>query len=436
MDNAKDLFEELRYEGIYRDDGIAVFEGNWMAGDVNDWLGAFQRRVNELAESEFLEFTAEVWGANKDDGRKHQKAKVEKNDRFPFLSVEMCWSPEGELQFRVHLKKNQALKYLNRGSSHTEACFAAIPAGVMKRLASLTTRTKESEVKMMDELYPEHAKALRAAKLAPDKFPTLGEILDKQVGSSTTEEDKEKRGSQDTRNVRFCLGVSKLWVTPVHAMLKEVRNKHGLSWLRFSMSYHKFSNLREIFQGDLNRKLMDGIVSRDFRDQPCNCNRASKIDGKCAYNEECRKMCVVYKVICQICDEPYIGQTQQKLKNRMGGHFQDVKDLVVKDKKSDSFASHFAGHCKKGEKPSNDELRRMMKFKIIWQANAISCMKSFGKLNCSLCMRERIEILRAMRQEECHIINSCNEVYGACRAAQNEVSQVPKRAHRCEKYQY
>ncbi len=56
----------------------------------------------------------------------------------------------------------------------------------------------------------------------------------------------------------------------------------------------------------------------------------------------------------------------------------------------------------------------MMKVKIVWQGNARSCMKSFGKLNCSLCMRERIEILCTIRQEEWRIINHCNEIYGAC----------------------
>jgi hypothetical protein len=57
----------------------------------------------------------------------------------------------------------------------------------------------------------------------------------------------------------------------------------------------------------------------------------------------------------------------------------------------------------------------MMKVKIVWQGNAISCMKSFGKLNCSLCMQERIKILRTIHQEEWKIINHCNEIYGACR---------------------
>jgi hypothetical protein len=181
------------------------------------------------------------------------------------------------------------------------------------------------------------------------------------------------------------------------------------------MSYHKFSNLREIFQGDLNWKLMDGIISCNFMDQPCNCNCASKIDGKCAYNGECRKMCVVYKATCKICNESYIGQTQQKLKDCMGQHLNDVKKLVTKVTKLDSFASHFAHHCKKEVKPTSDELCKMMKVKIIWQGNMISCMRLFGKLNCSLCMQERIEILCTIHQEEWKIINHCNEIYGACR---------------------
>jgi hypothetical protein len=56
---------------------------------------------------------------------------------FPFLDMEMYWSPEGNLQFRVHLNENQVLKYLNHGSMHTDAYFAAIPTGVMKRDAHL-----------------------------------------------------------------------------------------------------------------------------------------------------------------------------------------------------------------------------------------------------------------------------------------------------------
>jgi len=32
----------------------------------------------------------------------------------------------------------------------------------------------------------------------------------------------------------------------------------------FQLSYHRFTNLREIFQGDLSRKLTIGLTSQDF----------------------------------------------------------------------------------------------------------------------------------------------------------------------------
>jgi hypothetical protein len=114
---------------------------------------------------------------------------------FPFLDMEMYWSPEGVLQFRAHLKENQVLKYLNHGSTHTGACFAAIPAGVMKRLAaSLTTRNDKSELMRMEELYPApHAKALQTANLVPNIFPILGKIFNNQQMDPTIDDAKGKK---------------------------------------------------------------------------------------------------------------------------------------------------------------------------------------------------------------------------------------------------
>jgi hypothetical protein len=152
-DNSRDFLDELVYKGIYRNNGIAIFKGLVTTSEVAKWLGIFQARVNNLADSKFLEFTTEVWGNDRDNGRKYKAVGTTNKDYFPFLDMEMYWSPEGNLQFRVHLKENQVLKYLNCRSMHTDACFAAIPTGVMKRLASLTTRTEKSELTMMDELY-------------------------------------------------------------------------------------------------------------------------------------------------------------------------------------------------------------------------------------------------------------------------------------------
>ncbi len=159
-------------------------------------------------------------------------------------------------------------------------------------------------------------------------------------------------------------------------------------WLRVTMSYHKFSNLREIFR-DLNWKCMDGIISHNFMDLPATATAHQKLMENVPTMENAGK-CVSY--------------TKQPA--RYAQHLNDVKKLVITDTKLDSFASHFAHHCKKEVKPTSEELRKMIKVKIIWQGNAISCMKLFGKLNCSLCMWERIEILHTICQEEWKIITT------------------------------
>ena len=53
----------------------------------------------------------------------------------------------------------------------------AIPHGVQRRLAKLTSRTEETESKRMDELYPTHYQALEAAGHVKESPPTLGEVL-------------------------------------------------------------------------------------------------------------------------------------------------------------------------------------------------------------------------------------------------------------------
>jgi hypothetical protein len=58
MDNSRDILDDLIYDGIYRDDGIAVFKGSKTTGEIANWLSTFQNGVNNLAGSEFLEFTA------------------------------------------------------------------------------------------------------------------------------------------------------------------------------------------------------------------------------------------------------------------------------------------------------------------------------------------------------------------------------------------
>ena len=204
--------------------------------------------------------------------------------------MELYWHSDNSLKFQVHLKKNQQLKYLNKGSAHTRACLEAIPYGVLNRLAKLTTKTPQNEHKRLDEIYPLHADALRAAQLNPSNYPTLKELQDARVEreenskSSNTTDTREHEKIKKTRETFFCIGFSSIWTTPIHKILHDLRNKYNLKWLRPAMSYHKFSNLREKFSADLTSKIMQGIKDKDWMNLPCNCNSVSKLlNRECLY---------------------------------------------------------------------------------------------------------------------------------------------------------
>ena len=423
LEKTKKMFHKTKYHGIYRDDGFVVFNGVVSKKAVNNWVRVFQWNVDRLAECDCLQFTMEVWGKDDDPTILNEKLTYVDEAHFPYLDMEMHWNDRGELKFQIYIKPNQKLKYLNSDSTHLPSTFRAIPKGVLERLCNLTSKSKQSERITIDKLYPLHCAALKTAGLAPKEFPTLLELRNFKKLRSTEEKEKEKseKKKKQSRQTYFCIGVSTVSMRtarhpPFHETITKIRNKFNLKWLRVSMSYHKFPNLGQLFQSDLTTKLTKGLESLDFMDLPCNCNVRTKVNGKCWFNGECRKSIVVYKAKCKLCEMSYIGNTQQKLKTRVNQHLTEVCALVNKRKTSDTFAKHFAAHYSTDNGKLNaGEARKMMDISIVWQGNAISCNKSFGKMNCILCMKERFIILRLTKKDPAGIINTSNEFYGACR---------------------
>ena len=60
-------------------------------------------------------------------------------------------------------------------------------------------------------------------------------------------------------------------------------------------------------------------------------------------------------------------------------------------------------------------MREMAKMKIAWHGSAVSCMETFKQLNCSLCMKERLTILKMLKKDPKKLVNSRSEICGACR---------------------
>ena len=150
-------------------------KGKWKREDITRWLHTYQITVNDLLNLEKLVFTTKTWlltgkGVNKTTKITDTISVIE-SITFPFLAMELLWNPKGKLRFKAHMKPNQQLKYLNRGSCHTTKCFQEIPNGVFKRLSKLTSTIKQILESILNIMYPHHAEARRKADLAPDPSP-------------------------------------------------------------------------------------------------------------------------------------------------------------------------------------------------------------------------------------------------------------------------
>ena len=98
-------------------------------------------------------------------------------------------------------------------------------------------------------------------------------------------------------------------------------NISKFSWLRVWMSYHRFSNLAELLNGDLAAKIGRGIFSKDLMDRKFNCSLPYKVNGKCVYEGKCWSICIIYEAKYSICEAIYIDNTHQTFKKIMDGHF-------------------------------------------------------------------------------------------------------------------
>ena len=128
---SRDKFYLSKYYSIYCDDGIVVFNGKWTVCHTKKWLLDFQSHINTIAGNAHLIFTAAIWSDNPYD-QEIGKIKVIREKSFPYLDMELYWDYSNYLRTRVYRKPNQALKYLNQGSTHTLKCLKAIPLGIFR----------------------------------------------------------------------------------------------------------------------------------------------------------------------------------------------------------------------------------------------------------------------------------------------------------------
>lgn len=183
-----------------------IFIGKWSKNEIASWLCQYQTLVNRIVGRDFLQFTTKVWeptafqnkfdmlhkGETRDtpDAKWLNQAKAILENEFPFLDMKMSWTDDGQLRFNVFNKKKQAIKYVEKGSTHRPCTFKSISSGVYTRLGRLTSNTPGNAKLQINKLYPLHTKALLTADLELVDFPTMGKTWKKE------KEMKEKLSSK------------------------------------------------------------------------------------------------------------------------------------------------------------------------------------------------------------------------------------------------
>jgi len=360
---------------------------------------------------------------------------VDESATFPYLDMEMFWSDDNDLHFKVHYKQHQRVIYLNNDSCHRKSTFSAIPNGVFIRLARLTTMTNSNRDQRLDVLYPVNATALRKAGLAPRVFPTLEEAMklvkerDDHYDSDADSVQTQPETFVPGRDTFAKIGFSHFWSVPIHVKLKELRTKYGLGWLRLKMAYHRFPNVHELFQADLSAKVMAGIESRDFlQTEECNCRPAHRIrGGLCIYGGKCQQYCTVYQAVCRHCGKFYLGSSQQQMKDRFqggNGHFHVTKCQanrgVNETGASSTLSTHIVEHLHIAHHPRRtgftaDNVRPNIFVDPLWTGSVIGCMKTFKTVECSLCMKERYYIFKCKMKYGDSVLNDCLDIHQGCR---------------------
>ena len=110
---------------------------------------------------------------------------INREEVFPYLDLGLFWNDRGELKFQVYMKENQKLKYLNKGSCHTSSNIKNVAKSVFKRLTKLTSMCARTKEKRIDEIYPQHATALKNAGLHTGEFSKFKEFLIQNQHSSS-----------------------------------------------------------------------------------------------------------------------------------------------------------------------------------------------------------------------------------------------------------
>lgn len=107
--------------------------------------------------------------------------------------------------------------------------FKAIPIRLFKRLFKLTSTNNKLLKSRVEEIYPEHIRALKLANHVPNQFLNMNKIELMIENSNNKKEAKENLKRKSLKTNLFCIGIYNAWKgeNAIHLIFKKnyVKNR-------------------------------------------------------------------------------------------------------------------------------------------------------------------------------------------------------------------
>ena len=347
--------------GLYRDDGLGHYLRNTLSGPQ---LERLKKDVIKFFKDKGFAITIEF--------------RLHKAD---FLDVTFDLTNASYVPYR---KPNDVPTYVHRLSNHPPAVIKQLPAGVEKRLCSISHSRAA-----FNEAAPLYQGALK--KSGYEYNICFKETQPEQQSQNSQRQIRPRKRTRKvtwynppfSQSVTTNIGKEFLGLIDKHFPpqrrdgLQKIINRHTVK-----LSYSCMPNLKRIISGH-NARVIKKSRDRNDDEPGCNCQRPDT----CPLNGQCQIRSIVYKATitteCPADSRVYIGGTDTTFKMRHYGHASDLR--VNKKEGGTELSRHVWKLREQGKDPE-----------VRWEVLKRCQPYRSGKRVCDVCNTEKLQILRHM----------------------------------------
>jgi len=256
--------------------------------------------------------------------------------KVSFLDVDVMLNDQGDLDTNVHVKETNIHNYVEYSSSHPKSCKDGIPFSQAKRYRRIIS-DNNSYIESLDDL-KQHFVARNYPEYIVDQAFTKASELSQQETLLQIKVDSTKEVIP--------------FVVEYNRSLPQIGYTINKYWdllsLSDSDSVKHVHTFKPVVAYKRPRNLKDSLVKTNFASKEHNSFSSNKCSRKrCSHcpniietntfrssqnakifnvksNMNCSSKDVIYLIECKKCKMQYVGQTKQKLSERMNRHRYDI----------------------------------------------------------------------------------------------------------------